>query len=245
MKLSCVQTGRMDFMFVFKLPTSSPNQAMATTKSTQQSELQHRRLGQSLRLLSNLSNGITLDNKPDHFCIPCVQAKSHRSFFANSESHSTHIGYLVHSDVCYIGVPTIVDDFTMFVLFIDDFSRYTSVYLLRSKTDATSAFYHFEKKLTNMTGKHITILRSDGGGEYFSSAVKDYCNEFGISQQSSTPFTPQHNGRAERPNRTVVEGASAMLLDSKLSWEYWGYAVQTFVYLKNRSTQKNLPIYSL
>jgi transposase InsO family protein len=128
----------------------------------------------------------------------------------------------------------------MFLLFIDDYSRYTTVYLLRTKTDAASAFFHYEKKLFNMTGKHITILRSDGGGEYFTNSIKAYCDEHGITHQSSTPYTPQHNGRAERPNRTVVEGASAMLLDSKLSWEYWGYAVQTFVYLKNRSPHSSI-----
>jgi hypothetical protein len=155
--------------------------------------------------------------------------------FKASQSHAKSIGELVHTDVCYIGIPSIMGDFTMFILFIDDFSRYITIYLLRSKADAADAFFQFEKKLFNMTGRHVTTIRSDGGKEYFRNSVKDYCQEHGITHQSSTRYTPQQNSRAERPNRTVVEGVSAMLLDAKLPWEYWGYAAQTFVYLKNRS----------
>ena len=143
---------------------------------------------QSLRLLSNLSDGLALDNTPSTLCVPCTQAKAHRSPFKASQSHAKAIGELVHTDVCYIGIPSILGDFTMFILFIDDFSRYITIYLLRSKADAADAFLQFEKKLFNMTGRHITTLRSDGGTEYFRSSVKEYCQEHGISQQSSTPY---------------------------------------------------------
>lgn len=235
---------REDGLYTFKLPAPASSKALATTKSTHRSVLQHRRMGhlnyQSLRLLSNLSDGMVLDSTPDHLCVPCTQAKAHRNPFPSSKSQAPHVGYLVHTDVCYIGIPTITGDFTMFILFIDDYSRYTTVFLLRTKADAADAFIQYEKKMFNMTTRHISILRSDGGTEFFRHSLRDYCSEHGITHQSSTPYTPQHNGRAERPNRTVVEGASAMLLDSKLPWEYWGYAVQTFVYLKNRSPHASL-----
>ncbi len=50
----------------------------------------------------------------------------------------------------------------------------------------------------------------------------------------------RQNGRAERPNRTVLEGISSMLLDAHLPWEYWGFAAECFVYLKNRSPHASL-----
>jgi len=48
------------------------------------------------------------------------------------------------------------------------------------------------------------------------------------------------NGVAERLNRTLVETAHSMLLDAKLSKEFWAEAVQTAVYLKNRSPSRSL-----
>ena len=108
----------------------------------------------------------------------------------------------------------------MFCLFIDDDSSYMVIYLLRNKSDTTAAFKDYDRKLFNKTTRHISVLRSDGGTEFLNLSMKDYCQINGISQQSSTPYTPQQNGRAERPNRTVLEGLSAMLFDSQLSWEY-------------------------
>ena len=127
---------REEGLYVFKLPTSTDQKALAATKSTHQSELYHRRMGhlnyQPLRLLLNLSSGIELDNKPDHHYVPCIQAKSRRSSFPASESHASHVGFLIHTGVCYIDIPTIVG----VILFIDNFSRYTYVFLLRTKAYA-------------------------------------------------------------------------------------------------------------
>jgi len=89
----------------------------------------------ALRLLSHLSDGIVLDSDPTKTCIPCIQAKAHRNPFPESKSRASRIGELVHSDVCYIGIPIILCEFTMFVLFVDDATRYMTIYLLRSKTD--------------------------------------------------------------------------------------------------------------
>ena len=54
------------------------------------------------------------------------------------------------------------------------------------------------------------------------------------------PKTPEQNGVAERLTRTLVETARSMLLDAKLPKSYWGEAVNTAVYLKNRSPSRSL-----
>lgn len=221
------------------------NQVLVTKNSSARTTLYHRRMGhlniQSLRLLSHIADGIVLDSNPNNLCTPCVQAKTHRVSFPSSHSHAKRVGDLIHTDICYIGIPTILDDYKMFILFVDDATRYTTLYLLKSKGDAAEAFKDFDRKFFNMNQRHITVLHSDGAKEYFSKAVKEYCNEHGITQDCSAPYTPEQNGRAERPNRTLLEGISALLLDSKLPWEFWGYAAQTMVYLKNRSPHKAVP----
>ena len=49
------------------------------------------------------------------------------------------------------------------------------------------------------------------------------------------PGTPQHNGVAERMNHTIVEKVWCMLKLAKLPKSFWGKAVNTVVYLINKS----------
>nr|GEX07187.1 retrotransposon protein, putative, Ty1-copia subclass [Tanacetum cinerariifolium] len=62
---------------------------------------------------------------------------------------------------------------------------------------------HYAPSITreNQLGKTIKALRSNRGGEYISQEFKDYLKAFGIVQQLTPPYTPQHNGVSERKNR--------------------------------------------
>jgi hypothetical protein len=102
------------------------------------------------------------------------------------------------------------------------------------------------QKLNNTTRRHVTTLRSDGksnprGSEYHSNKMKDYCVKYGIHQESSCAHTPEENSRAERPNRTIIEGANDMLQYAHMPKVMWNFAVFTKVYLLNRSPHKSVP----
>nr|GEW52159.1 ribonuclease H-like domain-containing protein [Tanacetum cinerariifolium] len=56
----------------------------------------------------------------------------------------------------------------------------------------------------------------------------------GILRQFSVARTPQQNGVDERRNRTLIEAASTMLVDSKLPTTFWTEAVNTACYVQNR-----------
>jgi hypothetical protein len=122
-----------------------------------------------------------------------------------------------------------------FVTFIDDFSRYTAVYLIRNKDEVLAKFQEFVALVSNQTEKSIKILRSDGGGEYFSKGFDNYCKTSGILHQSSAPYTPEQNGVAERMNRTLVEMIRSMLHQQDTPLTFWGEALQTAVHIRNRS----------
>ena len=98
-----------------------------------------------------------------------------------------------------------------FVTFIDDKSRFTAVYFMKTKDQVLEKFKEYEVMVTNMTEKKIKILRSDNGGEYTSKEFSNYLKEKGIQQQLSVPRTPQQNGVAERMNRTTQETARSMI----------------------------------
>ena len=75
------------------------------------------------------------------------------------------------------------------------------------------------------------MLRSDRGGEYFSSEFNSFCEEYGIMHECIAPYTPQHNDIAERKNRTFLEMVNAMLLHAKLNFYLWVEALLTFCHI--------------
>ena len=70
--------------------------------------------------------------------------------------------------------------------------------------------------MENQTERRIQALKSDNGGEYTSKEFDGYCRQEGIQRQLTVPYTPEHNGVAERKNRSIVGVARAMLHDQSL-----------------------------
>ena len=85
----------------------------------------------------------------------------------------------------------------------DDFTRYTWVILLRSKSDAPENIEALCTRLENEKNMKIDWIRSDRGKEFEDSYMESFCTRFGISQEFSTPITPQQNGVVERKNRVI------------------------------------------
>ncbi|GKC37112.1 retrovirus-related pol polyprotein from transposon TNT 1-94, partial [Tanacetum coccineum] len=64
-------------------------------------------------------------------------------------------------------------------------------------------------------------LKTVNGTEFRNSELKSFCNEKGISQNFSSPYTPEQNGVAERKNRTLIEAARTMMNGSVLFKHFW------------------------
>lgn len=127
-----------------------------------------------------------------------------------------------------------------FATFIGDKTRHVDVVFLKSRSEILSAFKKYQLKVERETGKKIIKLRTDNAKEYISHNFTQYLEKEGISRQLSTEYTPQQNGVAERANRTLVEMARTMLLESKLPKSLWAEAVNTAAFLRNRCPTKSL-----
>ena len=57
----------------------------------------------------------------------------------------------------------------------------------------------------------------------------------------TAPGTPQQNGIAERRNRTLLEMVRSMMSYSTLPISFWGYALNTVMYLLNLVPSKSIP----
>ena len=126
--------------------------------------------------------------------------------------------------------------------FIDDCTRFCHVYLLKIKDEALHYFKIYKAEVENQLERKVKRLRTDHGGEYFSSEFSKFCVEHGIIHERTPPYSPQTNGIAERKNRTLTELVNAMLETAGLSKESWGKTVLTACHVLNRVSSKNKEI---
>lgn len=207
----------------------------------------HRRLGHisvtSMKKLisGNHVTGLLIDRKSPAkiHCDSCRAAKALRLPFKNISSlRTTNRGERFHTDLWGPSSVQSLGGKSYFISFIDDKTRYTTIEFLKQKSDAANAIKNYIAWITNQTGKPPQSMRSDNGGEFL--AVSSFLKAHGIEHQLTAPHSPQQNGTAERLNRTLLEGARAMLVEKNIPKNLWAEAVLHMNYIRNRvSTNSN------
>eukprot|EP00253_Pinus_taeda_P019375 PITA_19375 len=160
-----------------------------------QSELWHRRFAHlHYKALPNAKQMVTgmpeFRVEQEGVCLGCAEGKLKSGPLPSSQSKTSDILQLVHSDI--------------------------------------SALIENQPKK-----RRSRSLRIDNGTKYESNEFHDFCKEAGIKRETTTPYTPEKNGVAERKNRTIAEAVRAMLHDQRLSKFLWAEAAKTAVYVQN------------
>ncbi|CAH1415477.1 unnamed protein product [Lactuca virosa] len=175
----------------------------------------------------------SFDLKSDDSCETCLLGKMTKSPFTGTCARGEVLLDLIHTDVCGPFKTATRDANRYYVTFIDDFSRYGYVYLIKHKSETFERFKEFKQEVENQLGRNIKMLRSDRGGEYLSTEFLDYLKECGIVSQLTPPRTPQLNGVAERRNRTLLDMVCSMMSRASLPISFWGYALETAAHILN------------
>ena len=219
---------------------STPEAHVTTGEKESKEDLWHQRYGHlsetSLKKLVNegMVDGLDYNaSKKLTFCSDCADGKNHRQKFDKDGHRRTEALELVHSDVC--GKMSVASNggAYYFLTFIDDATRYTWVYILKTKAAVYEKFREWKAEVEKSFGKELKTLRTDNGGEYTSREFASYLKEEGIRHETTVPKTPEQNGVAERMNRSIVEMARSML--GSMPRRFWAEAVSTAVHLRNRS----------
>ncbi|OMO54865.1 Integrase, catalytic core [Corchorus capsularis] len=127
-----------------------------------------------------------------------------------------------------------------FVTFIDDCTRMTWLWLMKSKSDVNLLFQKFHKIIQTQYNEQIRVLRSDNGGEYLNSELTHYLETQGMINQTTCVDTPRQNGVAERKNRHLLEVVRALLIQAHMPLAYWGEALSSAAYLINRTPSRSI-----
>jgi hypothetical protein len=94
-------------------------------------------------------------------CETCILAKSHRATYLAMVPFA-----LIHSDVWGPSPISTISSFRWFVIFVDDCTRMTWLYLLKHKNEVLSTFQSFHTMVQTQFLAKVQILRSDNDGEY-------------------------------------------------------------------------------
>lgn len=225
------------FRMMFKVITNGTVASLATKRLTSL-KTWHERLGHQniFHVKQYLKNaGINFSDQGDFFCEGCVKGKHHRMPFTNSQNRSNKVGQLVHSDVCGAMHEISFGGSRYFVLFRDDYSSYRTVYFIKRKSEVARLVENYVRNVKRSTSYSVVAIRTDNGLEYVNHHVKEFTESHGIQHQKTVPYTSEQNGRAERDMRTLVEAARSMIHSKSLSLKYWAEAINTAVYVLNRT----------
>ncbi|CAI5998929.1 unnamed protein product [Closterium sp. NIES-65] len=221
-------------------PESSPCSCRLLSHQTL---LWHHRLGHpSLPRLRGIASRVLVSGLPRYLpplppgpaptCVPCVKGR-HRAAPHSSQFPPTE-GTLqtLHMDVWGPARVRGQGHERYFLLVVDDYSRYTTVFPLRSKGDVTEMLIDWIRadrlELRKSFSSDFPVLRlhSDRGGEFSSGLLQAYCCGRGIRQTFTLPDSPQKNGIAERRIGMVMDVAHTSMMHAAAPHFLWPFAVR-------------------
>jgi hypothetical protein len=133
-------------------------------------QLWHNRLGHpSFHIVNKLVKDNNLicssELESQHVCDSCQRAKSHQLSYHVSTSVSSKPLERIFSGV-WGPTPNSVGRKKYYVSFIDDFSKFTWVYLFRFKFEVFQKFIEFQTMVECLFNTKLIAIQIDGGGEY-------------------------------------------------------------------------------
>ncbi|CAI7797632.1 unnamed protein product [Closterium sp. NIES-54] len=169
---------------------------------------------------------------PAPTCVPCVEGRQsaapHSSKFPPTEAPLQTLHMDMWGPTCVRGQ----GHERYFLLVVDDYSRYTTVFPLRRKGEVTKVLIVWiraaRRQLSESFGSDLPVLRlqSDRGGEFSFNLLRAFCHAEGIRRTFTLPASPQQNGIAERRIGMVMDVARTSMIHAAAPHFLWPFAVQ-------------------
>ena len=199
------------------LPSSRLSAFVVSGQNTYFLVLWHSRLGHASisKVKQLVSSGLlgSVSNK-SFDCMPCQFGKQTALPFNNSVSHALSSFDLIHYDVWGPSPISTPSGSRYFVIFVDDFSRYTWIYLFKNHSELYQIYRDFTKMIETQFSKPIKVFRSNNAQEYKAHEFTFILHQFGIVPHSSCAGTSQQNGRDEHKFRRILNVVRATTIAS-------------------------------
>ena len=169
---------------------------------------------------------------PTGLCDGCEKGKSKRLPFPPSKSRAETTLALVHSNLDEMSTASI-NGYKWTATYLNDHTQYGMMFFLKHKDEQSYAFKTYKAWAERQTRQKLKTIHTNRGGEFLSKEQKHYLQECGIEHQTSMPYSPQQNGRAEHFQQTIINIAESMRHTAGLSDGFWKHAVGTAVHVYN------------
>ncbi|CAI7754382.1 unnamed protein product [Closterium sp. NIES-53] len=210
--------------------------------------LPHLRGMASRALVSGLPRSLPpLPPGPAPTCVPCVEGRQRTAPLSSSFPPTEAPLQTLHMDVWGPARVRGQGHKRYFLLVVDDYSRYTTVFPLRSKGEVTEVLINWirgaRRQLSESFGSYLPVLRlhSDRGGEFSSDLLRAFCRSEGVCQTFTLPASPQQNGIAERRIGMVMDVARTSMIHAAAPHFLWPFAVQYAAHQINLQPRVSLP----
>lgn len=194
----------------------------------------HERMGHNnkrdVALLESMVDGLTIKSGGDQgVCGPCATQKAKRTPIKRTWGTRAETKLdIVHADTLGPLHVNSIDGYRYAIGFIDSYSRYAVVYMMRTKDECLLKLQSYVADV----GTPRTLV-TDGAKEYTSGALEQFCRDRGIRHELSAPYVPEDNGKIERVWGTVVGMARCMVERAGAPQSFWSHALLTAFQLKN------------
>ncbi|CAI7884536.1 unnamed protein product [Closterium sp. NIES-53] len=163
---------------------------------------------------------------PAPTCVPCVEGRQRAAPHSSSFPPTEAPLQTLHMDVCGTARVRGQGHERYFLLVVDNYSRYTTVFPLCRKDEVSEVL--------------IDWIR-DRGGEFSSDLLRAFCHAEGIRQTFMLPASPQQNGIAERRIGMVMDVARKSMIHAAAPHFLWPFAVQYAAHQINLQPRVSLP----
>lgn len=130
--------------------------------------------------------------------------KMARRSFLKKVRQSREEQEILHSVLCVPMTVASLRGAQFFMVLVHDCTRITYIRFLRRKSEALDVFKNLVAEIRIQKNGQVRTLRRDNGTEYCNADFSHYLNSEGIQHETTTPYTPEHNGPAERTNRALI-----------------------------------------
>ncbi|CAI7737732.1 unnamed protein product [Closterium sp. NIES-53] len=240
---------------------SAPGQVAASYSCrllSHQTLLWHHRLGHpslprlhgmhSRLLVSCLPRSLPpLPPSPAPPCLPCVEGRQRAAPHSSSFPPTSSPLQTLDMDVWDPARVSGQSRERYFLLIVDDYTPYTTVFPLRNKGQVVDVLIPWIRtvrlQLRKRFGQDLPNLRlhSDRGGEFSSNLLREFCRGEGILLSFTLPDSPQQNGIAERRIGLVMEVARTSMIHAAAPHFLWPFAVQYAAHQLNLWPRVSLP----
>ena len=198
-----------------------------------------------IRTLSQTLDDVKITKDQDHhLCVPCLEKRS-RKYNKGPSQRAKEFLELIHSDLCGPFPIQSITGSRYFMIFVDDKTRYTWVYFLKSKhhDETLQVFKDFKTLIEKQSNHQIKRFWCDNAkGEYNNQYFTRYLADNGISYEPSARYASNQNGVSERMIGKISAKTRSLLIDAYLSEGFWEETVRSAVYLGNRCPSRSLPL---